>query len=714
MRSRSSALLCALLAVGLCACGSKNSGKKGGPDARKTAPRTYATPGALGQASAHVTAHASIVFTTRGAAAAVEVARALMDARTPEGAAAWEDVLAPVEKTLSGDPLDPDLYVKAGIDPERPVLVAFGEDSEAAAVIPLSDASKWRAFLSEEMGEALEADSVLIGDVTRIGRRSSYVVVGDYACVTRYDRIAAACTGASRAGARPLADDPHFASFVKNTMADQAAASVFFAPRGEAFGELVDDLPRRDLDPMRVAKVLAALTGFGMTASLEGDGFAIKTFTGIERGPAARAKALTTAPRKLDLTGRVSPDALLFTRAAFDPLAAGEAGLDMIDERSLLQLEEGLAELREDATISIRLREDVFARSGGHVALAYFPAMETQPEGKRPSDLDPPGAAFAAFADTSSAEATEDVQKLIVLAAGLAEAGEITKLDDGKITSVAFEGREAPTLYIGHDGLVLASPVLDPKYAVTLLKGGGERAQGDLARALTSEFAAYAKPKDLLAGAGLRGEDAMLASFLPETAYSSANPIADGFLVTGTIAPAALLGGIPRQLAKEKMRDKITEADEYSRLMLNGCRAYFVTNQMVTGPDGAEPWHTDGAPGASVPTAQRTMPGGVNYTFVSHDALPKDFAKIPFKRRTNPVDVATFDRLNFYTPTSSMFRYTYSTGPGVGGQATCTVTAEADFDPSTPAVHTRTQTAVVDSGGSYVRIEPAVVTNELE
>ena len=110
----------------------------------------------LGVAASNLTAHASIIVSSKGAASAIEVARAVMDARTPEAAKAWEDVLDPVKKKLSGDPLDAKLYADAGIDPNKPILLAFGEDSEAAAVIPLADASKWRAFLENDMGEALD------------------------------------------------------------------------------------------------------------------------------------------------------------------------------------------------------------------------------------------------------------------------------------------------------------------------------------------------------------------------------------------------------------------------------------------------------------------------------------------------------------------------------------------------------------------------------
>ena len=59
------------------------------------------------------------------------------------------------------------------------------------------------------------------------------------------------------------------------------------------------------------------------------------------------------------------------------------------------------------------------------------------------------------------------------------------------------------------------------------------------------------------------------------------------------------------------------------------------------------------------------------------------------------------------------FRYTLTTGPGSGMDATCTVTAEADFDPTTDAVHTITQDVFINEN-QEVTVTPITVTNELE
>ena len=152
--------------------------------------------------------------------------------------------------------------------------------------------------------------------------------------------------------------------------------------------------------------------------------------------------------------------------------------------------------------------------------------------------------------------------------------------------------------------------------------------------------------------------------------------------------------------------------------MSDGAKSYFQSEQKITPADGEEPWHDIGDDtmyGYPIEWDKYAFPGGAGYTFTTHAEVPKGGAPAATTLDTDALEVsATLLKLGVTLPAESPFRYTYTTGAGGGSGASATIVAEADFDPSTPELHTITVEISVDDMTQEVFVAPPVVTNEFD
>lgn len=147
------------------------------------------------------------------------------------------------------------------------------------------------------------------------------------------------------------------------------------------------------------------------------------------------------------------------------------------------------------------------------------------------------------------------------------------------------------------------------------------------------------------------------------------------------------------------------------------CKTYFTSEQRYSAPGGREPWHdpslSNTTAGFPVPFIEYVFPGGTNFKMTNTPLVPEGYDSMvspnpTANRHKDAVLGMTYGPFN----TQTSFRYTLETGPGTGIDATCTVTAEADLDPSTAAVHTVTQVVTVDERTQEVMVSPRLTTNE--
>lgn len=166
-------------------------------------------------------------------------------------------------------------------------------------------------------------------------------------------------------------------------------------------------------------------------------------------------------------------------------------------------------------------------------------------------------------------------------------------------------------------------------------------------------------------------------------------------------------------------RAKASEADAHMAVMADGARAYFEGSQTYSTQDGAEPWHADGGnPGDPVGVDDKVFPGGPGIKVVSTPRTPQGGDKVAKDPRIEEGDADfkasdVFDALDVDFPQEKYFRYTYETGPGTGDEATATLKATHNFDPSTPWKHTVTQNIEVMDGG-VVRVQSRFTEHEFE
>lgn len=165
-------------------------------------------------------------------------------------------------------------------------------------------------------------------------------------------------------------------------------------------------------------------------------------------------------------------------------------------------------------------------------------------------------------------------------------------------------------------------------------------------------------------------------------------------------------------------RAKASEADTYLAAMADGAQRYYEGDQTYSTQHGAEPWHTDGGnPGEPVGFDDKVFPGGPGIKVVSTPQTPHSGETVAPEPRIESGDVdfeadVIFKTLNVDFPDDQYFRYVYETGTGTGDEATATLKATHNFDPSTPRQHTVIQELEVLPGGATAH--PRFTQDEFE
>lgn len=142
------------------------------------------------------------------------------------------------------------------------------------------------------------------------------------------------------------------------------------------------------------------------------------------------------------------------------------------------------------------------------------------------------------------------------------------------------------------------------------------------------------------------------------------------------------------------------------RKLANAAKAYFESEQKYCGgrEDCRHPWHDEpgGAAGRPVSFEEYVFPGGQDVTFRTMESIPEGGERRP----VDPVLAAgegggvadLTEHLNWELPERSTFRYTYTTGPGSGRDATAIIRARADFEPDRPGTTTVVHKLQIDEG----------------
>ncbi len=185
-----------------------------------------------------------------------------------------------------------------------------------------------------------------------------------------------------------------------------------------------------------------------------------------------------------------------------------------------------------------------------------------------------------------------------------------------------------------------------------------------------------------------------------------------------TTASAGVLAAIaiPAFLRSVK-KSKTAESEQVMRKMVDGAKTYFTIEHKY---EPSQPWHVDPTGGSRIgfPVVweEYVFPGGTDFTFRSSDEIPQGGAKVspkPFES-LSPLEQAALNKLGVDLNEPLYFRYTITTGPQRGYGATFMITAEADFDPSSPAVHTVVTEVRVDEYTQEVQVTPPFTINEFE
>ncbi len=140
-------------------------------------------------------------------------------------------------------------------------------------------------------------------------------------------------------------------------------------------------------------------------------------------------------------------------------------------------------------------------------------------------------------------------------------------------------------------------------------------------------------------------------------------------------------------------------------------KSYFMSEQMVTAD---EPWHTSVyGNGYPIEWSLYSFAGGPNFTFTTHTIIPRGGEALPATLdASNPMAAAVLATIDVDLSGDHHFRYTYSTGPGTGPDASALITAEADFDPASPEVHTILVELEIDNESQEIIVRPPVTMNE--
>jgi hypothetical protein len=466
---------------------------------------------------------------------------------------------------------------------------------------------------------------------------------------------------------------------------------------------------------MRLANLFGSVTGLGLAGRFEGGAIEGRAWFGVSPDAAKTLTRALTAPTTLDLSDAVGTP-LVLARASFDPGLVAFTLLDLFNADSKEDLEETLAEVHERLGIDLDLNRDLADRSGGH---AWFALIEpdTPPDEGSISDRELGGLVPLFGLDTRDAASTDALLDLFQRVNGVVGAFMQRDLGDGVVSFTLREPRP-PSITFGGTRVLFSVDLTDDEI-VAAVKGGGARVEGPAATVAAAPHGALLRPRALFERFASRGERP-IARLFPETVVATAAPTPVGVLADVRIPDGSFLSDFPAVDAEYRKAQIFNEAEWHMRSLTDSCKSYFTSEQKYSQADGREPWHAalPGPNGSNlgypVPWVDYVFIGGTDFTLSNMRAIPRDYERLPSDPVANKHKDAALNMIYgpFGYPTA--FRYTITTGPGTGYDATCTVTAEADLDPTSTEVHTITQTVSIDPNTQEVLISPVVVTNEFE
>ncbi|MBA2663817.1 MAG: prepilin-type N-terminal cleavage/methylation domain-containing protein [Bradymonadaceae bacterium] len=173
---------------------------------------------------------------------------------------------------------------------------------------------------------------------------------------------------------------------------------------------------------------------------------------------------------------------------------------------------------------------------------------------------------------------------------------------------------------------------------------------------------------------------------------------------------------------KYNKRSKAAEAPGIAKVIADGAKGYFESDQKYSPLNGAEPWHPmsggDEGSGMPVPFDLKTFPGGASFTFVTHDVVPAGGGKAT---PTNfpggdGFERAALNKLHLQLDDPTYFSYSYKTG--AAGTATVTVQACHAFNVGNRtdcgSVGQHTYVINCQAVGKSAACSPGYVVNEFQ
>lgn len=193
---------------------------------------------------------------------------------------------------------------------------------------------------------------------------------------------------------------------------------------------------------------------------------------------------------------------------------------------------------------------------------------------------------------------------------------------------------------------------------------------------------------------------------------------------------AALLGtasavAVPA-FERYQTRSKTAEAEPVMGQMADATKTQFLSEQYsCRGQEDCKyPWHTSEKAGMPVPFSEYVFPGGTNARLETTSTVPSSGETYTAKLSQMNAEAEGVDedrarellvgQLGVPAGEELQFRYVYTTGPKRGADASATIKAIADFDPSTPEKHTVVQEITVDNDSQTVVLGQPVTKNEFE
>jgi prepilin-type N-terminal cleavage/methylation domain-containing protein len=195
----------------------------------------------------------------------------------------------------------------------------------------------------------------------------------------------------------------------------------------------------------------------------------------------------------------------------------------------------------------------------------------------------------------------------------------------------------------------------------------------------------------------------------------------DGFSLVELMVAVAIVGilaaiAIPA-FQQYVRRSKTSEAEMFMDEMVDGATNYFQSEQLGCqgASDCAEPWHDSTRKGMPISWSNYVFPGGdVSWDSKGGQSPPVGGSTYRPEPQASQHVSAVTNKLNFDASRDALhFKYVYRAS-GSGPNASATIRARADFEPSSASHHTYTRTIEVDTSSGTVSASPSTLTNEGE